>query len=224
MCRWLSPRIPSGGDRKLVLTATRRNVIGKQVRALRREGKLPGVIYGHRFDPLAITLDLRDASRSLAGLAPSALVTVVVDGETHLSLVREKQRDKITGILKHLDFLAVSMKEKLRTKVFVSLVGVAPAIKTYNAIQVAGADELEVECLPQDLPERIEVDLSELSEIGSAIFIRDLNVSDKVKILTDPDTMIVLITAPELEEAAEGEVLSAEPEVIEKGKKEEEDF
>jgi large subunit ribosomal protein L25 len=209
---------------EIVLTATRRNVIGKQVRALRREGKLPGVIYGHRFDPLAITLDLRDASRSLAGLAPSALVTVVVDGETHLSLVREKQRDKITGILKHLDFLAVSMKEKLRTKVFVSLVGVAPAIKTYNAIQVAGADELEVECLPQDLPERIEVDLSELSEIGSAIFIRDLNVSDKVKILTDPDTMIVLITAPELEEAAEGEVLSAEPEVIEKGKKEEEDF
>ena len=209
---------------EIVLTATRRNVIGKQVRALRREGKLPGVIYGHRFDPLAITMDLRDASRSLAGLAPSALVTVVFDGETHLSLVREKQRDKITGILKHVDFLAVSMKEKLRTKVFVSLVGVAPAIKTYNAIQVAGADELEVECLPQDLPERIEVDLSGLLEVGSAIYIRNLNVSDKVKILTDPDTMIVLITAPELEEAAEGEVLSAEPEVIEKGKKEEEDF
>lgn len=209
---------------EILLTATRRNVIGKQVRALRREGKLPGVIYGHRFDPLAITMDLRDASRSLAGLAPSALVTVAVDGETHLSLVREKQRDKITGILKHVDFLAVSMKEKLRTKVFVSLVGVAPAIKTYNAIQVAGADELEVECLPQDLPERIEVDLSGLLEIGSAIYIRDLNVSDKVKILTDPDTMIVLLTAPELEEAAEGEEISAEPEVIEKGKKEEEDF
>jgi len=209
---------------EILLTATRRSVIGKQVRALRREGKLPGVIYGHRFDPLAITMDLRDASRSLAGLAPSALVTVAVDGETHLSLVREKQRDKITGILKHVDFLAVSMKEKLRTKVFVSLVGVAPAIKTYNAIQVAGADELEVECLPQDLPERIEVDLSELLEIGSAIYIRDLNVSDKVKILTDPDTMIVLLTAPELEEAAEGEEISAEPEVIEKGKKEEEDF
>ena len=209
---------------EILLTATRRNVIGKQVRALRREGKLPGVIYGHRFDPLAITMDLRDASRSLAGLAPSALVTVVVDGETHLSLVREKQRDKITGILKHVDFLAVSMKEKLRTKVFVSLVGVAPAIKTYNAIQVAGADELEVECLPQDLPERIEVDLSGLNEIGAAIYIRDLNVSDKVKILTDPDTMIVLLTAPELEEVAEGEEVSAEPEVIEKGKKEEEDF
>ena len=209
---------------EIVLTATRRNVIGKQVRALRREGKLPGVIYGHRFDPLAITMDLRDASRALAGLAPSALVTVVVDGETHLSLVREKQRDKITGILKHVDFLAVSMMEKLRTKVFVSLVGVAPAIKTYDAIQVAGADELEVECLPQDLPERIEVDLSGLLEVGSAIYIRDLNVSDNVKILTDPDTMIVLITAPELEEVAEGEELSAEPEVIEKGKKEEEDF
>lgn len=205
------------------IQATRRNVIGKQVRALRREGKLPGVIYGHNFESMAILLDLRDTSRRLAGLAPSALVTVDVDGEKHMTLVREKQRNSITGTLTHVDFLAVSLKEKLRTNVYLSLVGVAPAIKTYNAIQVTGVDELEVECLPQDLPERIEVDLSGLNGIGDGIHVGDLQLSSKVKILTDPDTMIVLMTAPEAEELAEGEAVTAEPEVIEKGKKEEEE-
>jgi large subunit ribosomal protein L25 len=206
------------------LKATRRNVIGKQVRALRREGKLPGVIYGHHIESLAILLDLRDTSRGLAGLAPSALVTLDVDGEKHMTLVREKQRDPILGTLTHVDFLAVSLKEKLRAKVYLSLVGVAPAVKTYNAIQVPGVDELEVECLPQDLPERIEVDLSGLAEIGDGIHVRDLQLSDKVKILTDPDIMIVLLTAPEIEEAAVEEAVTAEPEIIEKGKKEEEDY
>lgn len=206
------------------LKATRRNVIGKQVRALRREGKLPGVIYGHHIESMAILMDLRDTSRGLAGLAPSALVTVNVDGEKHMTLVREKQRDPIIGTLTHVDFLAVSLKEKLRANVYLSLVGVAPAVKTYNAIQVPGVDELEVECLPQDLPERIEVDLSGLAEIGNGIHVRDLQLSDKVKILTDPDIMIVLITAPELEEAVAEEAATAEPEIIEKGKKEEEDY
>ena len=206
------------------LKATRRNVIGKQVRALRREGKLPGVIYGHHIAAMAITMDLRDTSRSLAGLAPSALVTVDVDGDKHMTLVREKQRDHISGVLTHVDFLAVSSEEKLRANVYLNLVGVAPAIKTYNAIQVSGVDELEVECLPRDLPERIEVDLSGLAEIGDAVHVRDLQLSDKVRILTDPDIMIVLITPPEMEEEAGEEGASAEPEVIEKGKKEEGEF
>jgi large subunit ribosomal protein L25 len=207
------------------LQATRRHVIGKQVRALRREGKLPGVIYGHHIQPIAITMDLRDASHGLSGLAPSALITVDVEGEQHLTLVREKQRNTILGNLTHVDFLAVSMLEKLRTKVYLSLIGVPPAIKEYHGIQVNGADELEVECLPQDLPERIEVDLSALAEIGSGIHVRDLHVSDKVKILTDPDTLIVLMTAPEMEEEPVAEVTTAaEPEVIEKGKKEEEEI
>lgn len=205
------------------LKAAHRIVIGKQVRALRREGKLPGVVYGHHIEPLAIVMDLRDTSRSLTGLAPSALVTVDVDGEKHMTLVREKQRDHITGQLTHVDFLAVSLEEKLRTNVYLSLMGVAPAIKTYSAIQVAGIDELEVECLPRDLPERIEIDLSGLDAIGAAIHVRDLKLSDKVRILTDPDAMIVLITAPEMEEEAGAEGGAAEPEVIEKGKKEEEE-
>jgi large subunit ribosomal protein L25 len=213
---------------EVILKANRRNVLGKQVKAIRREGKLPAVIYGHYIDPISIELDLRDASKSLTGLAPSALVTVEVEGTPHKSLVREKQRNKITGILLHVDFLAVSMKEKLRSQVYMEIVGVSPAIKDFDGVLVTGSDEVEVECLPQDLPERIVVDISGLLKIGDGIFVRDLVVPEGVKILEDPDTMVALITAQAAEEEVEvapvvEEVLTTEPEVIEHGKIEEEE-
>lgn len=211
---------------EVILKADRRHVLGKQVSAIRREGRLPAVIYGHNIDPISIELDLRDTSRSLTGLAPSTLVTVDVEGTTHKALVREKQRNKITGMLLHVDFLAVSMKEKLRSQVYLELAGVPPAIKDFDGILVTGNDEVEVECLPQDLPERIVVDISGLAKIGDGVYVRDLRVPEGVKILNDPDTMVVLVTsqAPEeVEEAPEAvEELVEEPEVIEHGKKEEE--
>jgi len=212
---------------EVVLKASRRTVLGKQVKAIRREGKLPAVIYGHYIDPISIVMDLRDTSRSLTGLAPSTLVTVEVEGTPHKALVKEKQRNKITGILLHVDFLAVSMTEKLRSQVYMEIVGLAPAIKDFDGVLVTGSDEVEVECLPQDLPERIVVDVSGLLKIGDGIYVRDLAIPEGVKILADPDTMVALITAQAAveEEVAPvvEEVVTEEPEVIEHGKKEEEE-
>jgi large subunit ribosomal protein L25 len=212
---------------EILLKSNRRDILGKQVKAIRREGKLPAVIYGHRLEPIAIVLDLHDTSRTLMGLAPSALVTVDVDGEKHRALVREKQRNKITGVLLHVDFLAVSMTEKLRTKVYVEVVGLSPAIKDFNGVLVTGPDQVEVECLPTDLPERLVVDVSGLTKIGDGIYVHDLVVPDGVKILEDDETMVALIAAQaaEEEEAAPvaEEVTGEEPEVIEHGKMEEEE-
>jgi large subunit ribosomal protein L25 len=179
---------------EVILKANRRNVLGKQVSAIRRAGRLPAVIYGHNIEPVSIELDLRDASKSLTGLAPSTLVTVDVEGTTHKALVREKQRNKITGILLHVDFLAVSMKEKLRSQVYLEIIGVAPAIKDFDGILVTGNDEVEVECLPQDLPERIQVDISNLTKIGDGIYVRDLRIPEGVKILEDPDGLVAITT------------------------------
>lgn len=208
---------------KVVLQAVHRNVVGKQVKSLRRQGKLPGVIYGHHLEPLPILLDAHDTEKLLTGLAPSTIITLDVAGKSFPTLVREKQRNKILGSLIHVDFLAVSMKEKLRADVSLSIVGVSPAVKDLNGILVQGINTLEVECLPQDLPENIDVDISSLNQIGDAIYISHLKLSDRIKILNDEDTLIVSITAQqEVEEVAE-EIAPVEPEVVEKGKKEEEE-
>ncbi len=208
---------------KLVLKAERRDVIGKQVKALRRAGRMPGVLYGKSFQPVSISLDFREASRILPGITSSHLIGIEIDGEQHAALVREKQFHPVQRKLIHVDFLVVSLTEKLRANVSISLEGQALAVDTLNGVVVTGLEEIEVECLPGDLPERIHVDITSLTEIGSAIYVRDLILDDKVKVLTDPNEMLVLVTAPAAEEVVV-EVGTVEPEVIEHGKKEEEEF
>lgn len=210
---------------KVVIKAVRRDITGKQVKALRREGKLPAVIYGHHLEPLPIMLDAHDAGKTLTGLAPSALITIEVGGKSYPTLVREKQRNKILGSLIHVDFLAVSMKEKLRSNVSLSIEGVSPAVNDFNGILVVNKNELEVECLPRDLPEKIVVDISGLNEIGDTIYVSNLQMSDQVKILDEDDTVIVSVTAQAAEEevVVEVEELAEEPEIIEKGKREEDE-
>jgi len=208
---------------KIVINATRRTVTGKQVGALRRAGKLPAVLYGHHVEATPMTLDLREASRTLAGLTGSSIITINLDGKEFAALVREKQRNYITNTLLHVDFQAVSLTEKLRAAVEIEITGMSSAVKDFNGVVVAGVSHLEVEALPADLPERFVVDISGLKKIGDAIHVRDIAIPDKVEVLTDSDEMVVLITAgagEEVAEAAEGG--PEEPEVIEKGKKEEE--
>ena len=207
-----------------VIEAVRRSVIGKQVKALRREGKLPAILYGSTIEPTPVLLDLKSASNTLNRLSGSALVAINLEGNNLVSLVREKQRDALTGTITHVDFQIVSMKEKIRTEVFVEIRGEAPAVKNFNGILVQNVDELEVEALPGDLPERIVVDVSGLTNIGQSIMLRDIALPEKVTVLEDLDLVLVVVTAPEAEEVLEvAEVVGEEPEIIEKGKKEEEE-
>lgn len=211
---------------KVVLKATRRNVTGKQVKALRRQGRLPAVIYGHSFEPITISLDEHESSLVIPGLSSSTIVNIDLDGEMHAALVREKQRDYISNRLLHVDFQVVSLTEKIRTMVQIETHGVAPAVKDFNAVIVTNVSQVEVEALPNDLPERLVVDISVLKQIGDTIYVRDLPLSDKVTLLTDKDEIVVVATssAPEeVEEAPAAEEGAAEPEVIERGKKEAEE-
>jgi large subunit ribosomal protein L25 len=208
---------------EVVLKAERRMVIGKQVKALRRAGLLPAVIYGHNINPMAISLDARETGRQLAGVSGSHLITIDLEGERLTTLVRDKQRNPIRGHLTHIDFLAVSMTETLRTSVAIELQGESPAVEELDGLLVKGMDVVEVECLPGDLPDSIVVDISVLKQIGDAIYVRDLSAPAAVEILTDADEMIVLVTAPAAEEAEEALAETPEPEIIEKGKKEEEE-
>jgi len=211
--------------KKIILEATRREVTGKKVKALRREGKLPAVLYGHGVDPTPILLDLKETTKTLSSVGSSTLVTIELDGTEYNALVRERQRDIIYRTLTHLDFQALSMTETVRTQVPVHIGDQeVPATREYGAIINTGLDMLEIECLPQDLPERITVDISSLYEIGDSIHVKDLVLPPGIQILDDPDTLIVVASAPiseeELEEEIEEEevIEGLEPEVIEKGK------
>jgi large subunit ribosomal protein L25 len=212
-------------EQGFLFKAKARSVIGKQVKALRRGGELPGILYGHQINPIPISLNYRDATRMMFGVSSSQLIEVEVEGERHTALVREKQHDPVTGALLHVDFQVVSLTERLRTMVRIVLTGEAPAVKNFSGIVVTGQEELEVECLPGDLPSHLVVDITRLENIGDGIYVRDIEIPPEVKVLTDLNELVVLITAqaaepePEEEEAVVAEV---EPEVIEKGKKEEE--
>jgi large subunit ribosomal protein L25 len=215
---------------KVVIQAEKRTVTGKHVKALRREGKLPAVIYGYGIDPISIVLDARSSSRTLARASSSTLVTIELEGKQYPTLVREKQLDFIRNSLIHVDFLAVSMTEKLTANVAVHVEGDAPAVKDFGAILVTGLTELEVECLATDLPERFTVDVSSLTEIGSGIYVKDVTPPPNVDILSDPEEVLVVATAmaeEEEEEIEEEELLEGEegegPEVIGKGKEDEEE-
>ena len=216
---------------QVVLKAEKRDVVGKQVHALRRAGKLPAVIYGRHTEPIVVSLDAHSASLALGRLTSSSLVTIDLDGKEYPALVREKQRDYIKNRLLHVDFLTVSLTETLRASVAVNLVGVSTAVKDYNAVLVVNLQSLEVECLPADLPERIDVDISVLARPGEGIRVRDVHVSDKVRVLDDPDTMVAVATFAKVEEegagvpGAEGAApAEAEPELaVERGKKEEDE-
>lgn len=216
---------------KVIVQAEKRTVTGKKVKILRHEGKLPAVLYGHGLDPISIVLDARSSSRILAKASTSTLITIELDGEQYPTLVREKQLDFIRNSLIHVDFLAVSMTEKLTANVGVHVIGEAPAVAAYGAVLINGLFELEVECLATDLPESFTVDVSSLAEIGDGIYVKDVEVPENVEILTDPEEMLVVASAPaaeEEEEVEEEELLEGEegeegeegPEVIGKGKDE----
>lgn len=212
---------------KVVLKASRRDVIGKQVKAMRREGQLPAVMYGRHVEkPISIVLDTRDTTRTLAKASSSSIVTIELDGKEYPALVREKQRDFIKNRLLHIDFLVVSLTEKLTAYVSIELTGLSLAVKDFNAILVTGLNEVEVECLPADLPEKIVVDISALAKVGDAVHVSDLVLSEKVKVLSSPEEMLVIATAAKVEEVVEAVAApvagAEEVEVIEKGKKEEE--
>lgn len=207
------------------LEVEKRTVTGKQVRALRREGKLPGVLYGAGIQATPIEMDARQASKVLARTTRATLVEVVLEGETHTSLVREIQRDPIRRTIRHVDLLKVAMDQMIRAEVPIELTGEAPAVKTLGGVLVAGVNAIEVEALPANLPDRVVVDLGALVKIDDAITVGSLSLGEGVEVLTDADALVarVIFQAEEVLEEAVPAAVVAEPEVIAKPKKEDEE-
>ncbi len=203
---------------RLTIKATRRTLTGKKVSRLRNEGKTPAILYGRSLkEPIPVSMERTDLSKLLRKSSYSSLITVNVDGEDHNTLVRDFQIDHLRGDLTHVDFLVVSLTEKVKAEVRVIMEGKAPAVVTAGGLLVPGLERIEVESLPQDLPEHFVVDVSNLVDFGDAIFVRDLVVPENVTILSDLDELIVVAAAPVTEIVEEVVAAAVLPEGVEPG-------
>ncbi len=210
---------------QLVINAEPRTVIGKQVKRLRRQGLVPGILYGYGIEPMPLQFAAKEIERVVRQAGSSTLVQVIVEGTPYTAVVRDLQRDAIKRTLMHVDFQALSMTEKVRLPISLTLVGEAPA-EAMGATILQQLNEIEVECLPSALVHTIEVDISVLEEPGQSITAKELKVPEGIELLVDPDEVIVIAAAEseaeeEIEE--EGEVVAAEPEVITEKQEESED-
>jgi large subunit ribosomal protein L25 len=179
-----------------VLKAQTRDGRGKgAARKLRAQGLVPGVLYGHGVDPVAISLssqDLLHFFRSTHGA--TTVFDLEVDGTKHMAIAREIQRDHLHGRYVHIDFLAVRRDEKVRMSVDIHETGEAPGVKTGGVIE-HHLREVEIECLPGDVPEQITADISSL-ELGDMLRLGDIPVPSGVTFLTDPETPVISVVTP----------------------------
>ena len=211
---------------RIVIEAEPREITGKQVNQLRREGWIPGVIYGRK-DPVAVQMEQKALRRALRTVGTTHLADVNVGGQLRTVLVREIQQHATRGDLVHIDFMEVDMKSKLRASA--ELVTVGTATPEAEGLGVASLllREVDIECLPDDLVAEIEVDLSAIKTADDTIYVKDITAPKGVEILTDPEQVVArfeFAAAEEVELGEETEGGADAVEVISRGKKDEEDF
>jgi large subunit ribosomal protein L25 len=188
-----------------------RSVTGKRVAGLRRAGLLPANIYGRGIESVAVEMPSRAARDMLIAHGTDTLIQLNVEGEsaTRPVVVRTYQRHPVTREVLHLDFYQVDLKRAIQAAVPIHITGEAPAVHTYQGILLAGADSIQIEALPTDLPDFLEVSIEGLAELDTQVTVADLVAPAGVRILTDPDTVLARVTRPrvatEAEALAEGE-------------------
>ena len=221
---------------EIVISATNRADRGKNAaRRLRRKGLVPGVVYGGKGENLAVAVDpkaLQRVLRSEAGRNAILKLSIADHGSTN-AILKNWQVDPVKESFLHADFYRIAMDVAIRVTVPIHVVGEARGVKVDAGILELVIREIEVECLPGDIPERIAVDVADLG-INQSLRVSDVPMPAKVKVLQAADQVVVHVVAVKEEEAApaaaaapaaEGEAAAtgAEPEVIKKGKKEEEE-
>ena len=209
------------------LNATPRSDVGKGVaRSLRREGKIPAVIYGHARTPQPLAIDQRELDRLLSHIAAeSTVIELSFDGSTSRTLIREIQRHPFKPQILHVDFQELVAGEKVTVDVPIVLVGVPEGVRAEGGVLDQTMRELSIHVDPANIPSHIDVDVSALN-IGNSIHVSDLTLPEGVEVLDDEDSTICVVSAPRAvveETPAEEAVVEGveEPEVIGTGKEEE---
>lgn len=190
--------------KKQTLNVSKRDVSGRKVKSLRRKGFCPCNIYGKKIDSLSVSVDSKIFLKLFSEVGESTLIYLHVEGEKDARpvFIKEVVKHPVTQDLLHVVFNQVNLKEKVIAPVPVELVGESPAEKEKLGILVQQLDELEIEALPTDMPESIQVDVSKLDQEGDHIKASDLKLDSKLTLQTDPESIIVQIEALAKEEVA----------------------
>lgn len=186
---------------KLVLKSELRS-IDESLKSLRSSKIVPAVVYWHKQEPLKIKLDNSDFLRTYRVAWSNHIVSLEVDGKKIDVLVHEVQREPVSWNFLHVDFYAITKGEKVHTQIPLSFVGSSKAASEWAIIEEL-IKELEIKCLPTDLVDNFEVDLSLLNEIGDSIKVSDLKVSSKIEVLNWADEVIVIASKPKVEKVEE---------------------
>jgi large subunit ribosomal protein L25 len=214
------------------LTAHTREIRGKKVKTLRRQGITPVHVFGHGIEPEALQCDTIDLQKVLAQAGSTGIVGLKIDKSRKKRnvMIREVQKEPRSGQLLHVDFYQIRMEEKLKVDVPIILTGEAPALKLKENFLSHELDSLSVECLPDDIPNHIEVDVSILEEADQSIYVEDIVLGKEITVLNNPDQLIAKINVrhvereievEEAEAAEEGEVEAVEEESTEESSSEE---
>ncbi len=210
----------------LIIKAEKRHTGGKNAaRRIRREGNVPAILYGPKVESIPLVLSKRDIFNILKSeTGENTIFQVAFEKDKPEVMIKNHQKDVTSDEILHVDLFRISMDKEIRVTVPIVLTGDAVGVKAEGGFVEFATRELEVECLPRDIPEHIEVDISEL-HLNQSIRVEELVQAEGVKVLSDPSAMIVLIEAPaveeEVEEVPEEEEIMAEgeqPEVIKKEK------
>jgi large subunit ribosomal protein L25 len=196
------------------LLANKREILGKKVRFLRRQGITPVHLFGHNVETMPLQCDTVQLQHVLVRTGKTRLISLVLDKEKKPRnvMVREVQREPRTDELLHVDFYQVSMEEKIRVEVPIVLVGEAPALRLKENFLAQELNSLTIECLPDKIPNRIELDLSSLTDTGQAIHVKDITLGDEITVLNNPEQLVAKISIRYAEKEVEVEKVTAEVE------------
>jgi large subunit ribosomal protein L25 len=185
---------------EISITATKRAVTGKPVNKLRKNGRIPAVVYGHNIKPESLEISANDFLKVFRQAGESTIIDLTMEGKATPVLIQDVQNHYLTEQPIHVDFFAVNMSETLKATVPLHFEGESFAVKSLGGILARNLSEVEVECLPADLPKEIVIDISVLKTFEDSVRVADLKVSEKVKINENPDEVIVAVTPPRSEE------------------------
>lgn len=197
---------------KVTLSANKRELLGRKVKKLRLEGKIPSNVYGNKVKSQSVVVVAKEFEKTYEKVGETGLVDLVIDGKSFPVLIHDVQKHPVSDKYLHIDFFQVNLKEKVKTQVPVEMIGESPAEKSGIGTAVQYLNEVEIEALPGDLPDKFEIDAAKLIDLESVILISDLKY-DKTKVtMLDESTQILAKIEPPQEEVVEEPVVTEEAE------------